>query len=183
MKPPFEPFAQGDFDSLCGIHAIINALFGLCPEMTDKHAERLFNRLITEVGTRHAKPLEVVWRGIDGPLLRHLLEIAVKDVIQKHSVKLSHVRFGQQSQRLSIERLLDTLKQRLEAGALAILLFDGESSHWTVAYKITAKKIGLLDSDGRRVIRRTRCTLKRARKHRLIRREIVLISRLPQAIG
>jgi hypothetical protein len=182
MKPPFEPFAQGDFDSLCGVHAVINAIFGLCPEMTERHAEALFNRLITAIGDRRTNPLQVVWRGIDGSLVRHLLELAIEHVEQKYSIKLTHARLG--GQRTSMDQLLETLKQRLEAGALAIIYLGGRGSHWTVAYKITVKKIGLLDSNGRESIRRKRCTLQASQKHhRLIRREIVVVSRLPQAVG
>jgi hypothetical protein len=183
MGRPFEPFAQGDFDSLCGVHAIINALYGLCPDMSDRHAEALFNRLIAAIAIRRSNPLQVVWRGMDGSLLRHLLELAIEYVEQKYSIKLTQSRIGQETQRLSLHQVIEALGQRLEAGALAIVLLGGRSSHWTVAYKVTSKKIRLLDSNDRRSIRRKHCTLAASRKHhRLVRREIVLVSKLPQAI-
>jgi hypothetical protein len=112
MGRPFEPFAQGDFDSLCGVHAIINALYGLCPDMSDRHAEALFNRLIAAIAIRRSNPLQVVWRGMDGSLLRHLLEIATEYVEQKYSVKVTHSRIGQEAQRLTLDQLLEALGQR-----------------------------------------------------------------------
>jgi hypothetical protein len=49
--PHGEPNAglQRDLDSLRGIHATINALYSLFPDMKEREADRLFYKLLEEV--------------------------------------------------------------------------------------------------------------------------------------
>ena len=72
MPRKIKPYLQGELDSLCGIHAIINALYALFPDMMDREAQRLFHKLLEEVGRKRPDPLRIAWRGMNSSALAAL---------------------------------------------------------------------------------------------------------------
>lgn len=72
MPRQIEPYWQGELDSLCGIHAIINALYLLFPDMKDREAQAPFDNLLAEVGRTRSDPLRITWKGMEPSLFRHL---------------------------------------------------------------------------------------------------------------
>ena len=71
------PFRQGDLDGLCGIYVIINCVRFLCPEANSKFLGKLFRVLVQSLEREVDKPLTVLWRGIEQPVLLGLTECCI----------------------------------------------------------------------------------------------------------
>ena len=82
------PFRQGDLDGLCGIYVIINCVRFLCPEANGKFLHKLFTVLVQSLEHEVDKPLAVLWRGIDQPVLLGLTECCIAYVRKKLGIKL-----------------------------------------------------------------------------------------------
>jgi hypothetical protein len=83
-----------------------------------------------------------------------------------------------QQLRWSLGKLWAVLNQQIGSGCVAIIGITGADDHWCVVYRVTLKTLRLLDSSGRRCIRRSRCTARTARtRYCLEIGEILLIER------
>ena len=82
------PFRQGDLDGLCGIYVIINCVRFLCPEANSKFLGKLFRVLVQSLEREVDKPLAVLWRGIEQPVLLGLIECCIAYVRKTFGIKL-----------------------------------------------------------------------------------------------
>lgn len=175
MRRQVKPYSQGSLDGLCGVHAIINALYVLFPDMKKKQAQKLFRTLIKEIVRKGA--LKVIWRGMDGALLRHLV-LRAADVMAEHrstSIKVSRP-FA--SGPVELVQLVDYLKTRIDHATIAIAMVRKELWHWTVIVRATDKTLFLFDSDGLNSVRTNSCSLRKADgRHRINARELLLLRR------
>jgi hypothetical protein len=170
------PKQQGDLDGLCGVHAIINALYAQDPTLTNKQLARLFRTLLTRAAEHRPKPMKMLWEGIDPCLLRRLLRHASKQLASKN-VKFKHKRF-KVKRRVTLDAALDALRGEIDSGWLVIASIEGRISHWTVIRRITQTRIYLLDSARGSFISIQSCTLKKtSQKYQLCLDEILLVRR------
>jgi hypothetical protein len=158
MPREIKPYCQGDLDYLCGIHAIVNALYAVLPDLKERRAEQLFRELLQEVARRRKNPLQIAWRGMDPSLVRHLITFAADLIAKERSVTVDVSR-PLQRKRVRLETLVQQLREHTAEGGVAVLAMRDKSSHWTVVVKVTRKKIRLFDSNGRKAIRLNKCSL------------------------
>lgn len=171
-----KPLQQGDLDSLCGIHSIINVLAASGAVTTRRSQERLFKQLMRGLARHRAKPIKVMWQGMDVDLLRSLLREAARKLSTPHvTYQVKRLKAASYS---DLAEALLLLSRKRQKGWLPILSIRGKYNHWTVIERITRDRIYLLDSNGTRYLRRSSCTLKKTRtKYRLFADEVVLVRR------
>ena len=80
--------------------------------------------------------------------------------------------------RIMLDHARRTLQEELSKGNVAIVGLSGHLAHWTVAYRITDKSVRLADSDGLKVLLRSRCSLRPTRRlYQLWPDEVIILSR------
>lgn len=179
MPRQIKPYRQGDLDGLCGLHAIINALYLLFPDMSKEQAHRLYRMLTKEIV--RVGGLKVIWRGIDPKLLRRLLPVAVASVTQQKRSAPVEVSRPFATGAIGLPDLVQTLRAKLGQGCLAIALVHDGNWHWTVIEKVTSKTIILFDSANLGAIRIENCTLEKSNKrYRLNAGHIVFLRRVQE---
>jgi hypothetical protein len=177
MGRHIQPYRQGDLDYLCGVHAIVNAFYAVFPDMKERQAQRLFRGLLEEVVRKRRNPLQIAWRGIDAALVRQLTIFAANRVGQERSVAVDVSRpFRRKDVRL--QTLVQKLREHTAEGGVAVLSMRDNSSHWTVAEKVTRKKITLFDSYGRKAIPLKKCALKAGKPFRIHAAATVFLRKL-----
>lgn len=176
LRRPPRPYRQGTFSGLCGAYAVTNGLALLCPELTHEACRRLFRIVLRSQLEEGSASVASLWKGCGPRKLRRLLRSAADHAEEVHGIAV-------QASWLSAKpRTLDALWKRLEAelavGHLVIVGLSGVHRHWTVIRRITPDTLWLADSDGLRLLRRSRCTLRlRADRHHLDPLEIVVLTR------
>lgn len=164
MSRKIKPYMQGEFDSLCGIHAIINALYLLLPDMKWKEADLLFVKLMEEVERKQELPLRVIYDGTSPTLLRHLVSYTAKFLARDRSVSLDVERPFRSSQ-VELGGLIARLREHVSEGGVAIIHMREDEPHLTVVNKVTGKSIHLFDSCGFKRIRIKQCALKPGKRY------------------
>ncbi len=144
-----KPYTQGDFDSLCGVYAVLNAI-KLCLKNEDVKIKSLsnsiFKKIISQLHKRR-KCAEAVSIGSDTPDLARYIKYA-NMVLEKKGYSLVAIKFFS-NKNLNMKQFLSSskvlLKQKMSG---IILLIDGVYDHWTVLNKITENKMFFFDSFG-----------------------------------
>ena len=173
-----EPFRQGELDSLCGIYAIINALYALCPEMDGELAEALFRKLVGALSQHVERPIGTLYDGLGQAAVEGLLGIAATEVRRELEIRVKVVTYTPPAPRPSLGEFWKDLRSHVHRRQVAILGLSGVHEHWTVGYAVTEKLIRLLDSDEHHVLRRSRCTVSRARtRFRIDPAAVILVKR------
>jgi hypothetical protein len=86
---------------------------------------------------------------------------------------------GRELKSRSLEAAWDRFASIVDEATVLILPLGGRCSHWTALYDVTPRKIRLIDSNHRRELTRSRCTLGAAKKrYRLELSGAIAISRL-----
>ena len=159
-----EPYCQGDLDGLCGLDAIINALCALCPEIDEDIASGLFGHLARHIQLQRLKePMPIIAYGVGSTSLRLLLERALRFVRKNLEVEIELVEFAVGRRNFELRKLWRLMSEQLDGEHVVILMTRGASHHWTVAYAATETTLRLIDSYERKVLMRSRCTLKETR--------------------
>ena len=159
MPSQIEPYCQGDLDGLCGLYAIINALCALCPEIDEELATTLFRHLARHMEGRLKEPMPVIAYGIGATSLRLLLKRALRFTSKNLGVEIETTEFAMARRNLDLRKLWRHLSSELGSGQVAILMLRGASHHWTVACSATETTLRLIDSNDRKVLVRSRCTI------------------------
>lgn len=156
------PARQGDFDGLCGLYALINALdpaSGSRPRMP-MHRD-LF------VALAHALPRQKLRQAMDEGLEGRDLIAAANAAFPLFKKRLGgHVSvmrpFKRQTFKTDLD-YLDAISDIMSSGRSAIILNVQTPTyrHWTVADRITAEEILIRDSWALRALSRARYTVKR----------------------
>ena len=163
MKP-IDPYCQGDLDGLCGLYAIVNSLSALCPEIDEDIASGLFGHLARHIQVQRLKePMPIIAYGVGSTSLRFLLQRALRFVRKNLGIEIEVVEFAMGRRNLELRKLWKLLSQQLDGEHVVILMTRGASHHWTVAYAATETTLRLIDSYERKVLMRSRCTLKETR--------------------
>ena len=161
---PIDPYCQGDLDGLCGLYAIVNALCALCPEIDEDMAFGLFGHLARHIQMQRIKePLPIIAYGVGSTSLRLLLERAMRFVRKNLGVEIELTQLAMGRRNLDLRKLWQLLAKELDGEQVAILQIRGASQHWTVAYAATETTLRLIDSNERKVLVRSRCTLNETR--------------------
>ena len=174
------PFRQGDLDGLCGIYVIINCVRFLCPEANSKFLGKLFRVLVQSLEREVDKPLTVLWRGIEQPVLLGLIECCIAYVRKKFGIKL-RVKLPRRPLRKakSVAKIWRGVGKSVSKKRVAILSIEGFISHWTAVCAVTPKTMRLFDSSGQRVLRSSCCSVARkGKRYHLDPRGIVFFERI-----
>ena len=174
------PFRQGDLDGLCGIYVIINCVRFLCPEANSKFLDTLFRVILKRLEREVDKPLAVLWRGIEQPVLLGLAECSIAYVRKKFGIKL-RVKLPRRPLRKSksVAKIWRGVGKSVSKERVAILSIQGFISHWTAVSAVTPKTMRLFDSSGQRVLRSSCCSVARkGKRYHLDPRGIVFFERI-----
>jgi hypothetical protein len=172
----FRPKQQGDLDSLCGVHAIINALYAHDPTMTHDDLMRLFKAILRAAEKHAERPVQLLWDGLDQQLLQRMLRRAVRRVRSK-TLAFKHKRL-KQAKGQTLDQALHRLQKKLDAGWLAIASMSGAEEHWTVIRRITAQRIYLIDSSQKTFLKIRDCALQpKKSKYVLFADDVLLVRR------
>jgi hypothetical protein len=177
LRLTIEPYRQGELDSLCGIYAVINAIYGLCPEMDGDLAETLFRKLIKSLGDHIERPIGPLYDGLPQSAVESLIRVGAQEIRRELEIKLKASAY-KPLRKPSLGQLWDDLRSHVHRRQVAILGLSGVEEHWTVAYAVSDKLIRLFDSNEYQVLRRSRCTTSRARKRfQIDPRAVILVKR------
>jgi len=148
---------QGQLDCLCGLYSIVNAITEINPNLSNKDAEQLFKALCTYL-KGEGLLFEALTEGCYIPLISKMLHVAKNWLEARHSRSMVWRKpFHKNSAALPSE-VFDVIGGYLgEKDGTCITGFEGKISHWTVISAISPKRLSLLDSDGRKHIRRDMC--------------------------
>ncbi len=170
-------YQQGDLDSLCGLYALINALWYLF-QLNEDHCRALFAAMIKALHRRCRRPHHPILWGMSFSTLKGLIEAAqtckVLDGAQTFQARPLRLSRDQRN----LPQLWSGLSQELTPTCVAVIGISGAADHWCVVYRVTAKTLWLLDSSGQTRIYRSRCTVRSSRtRYCLEAGEILLIER------
>jgi hypothetical protein len=156
-----EPAYQGEFDGLCGIYAIINAIRLLCPEVDEGTAKQLFKRLLATLHKRETDPVAPVWRGMRMLTLKRLAKEAKRFMRAECGIKLKARRWEREERETitNVAIFWKRLEQELSRQRVPIIGFGGKIQHWSVAQGLTPKLMKLCDSSDMTAVRRKGCRL------------------------
>ena len=157
----FQPYQQGELDSLCALYSIVNAV-GVAvrkrPEpgseksqslrmrrLADKHADRLFEHL-ARAADRLVGLTTVLERGIKTPTVGKLLTSADRHLCLRHHTRLLWSKPFHREPLVDPERLVSRLGRHLEAPHTAVVL--GYLQHWSTISAVTPGRLVLADSSG-----------------------------------
>jgi hypothetical protein len=144
-----DPFLQGEFDGLCGLYSVINALrlasYGSI-ELRRLRAGELFAGGLRFIAKR-SKLSHVIANGMSvslwRDLARHLCKVASTDSYQFSLQRApSILNIG------GCRDKVDWISNTLQEGSPVILLLKGKYQHFTVASAVTSKRLMLCDSSG-----------------------------------
>lgn len=147
------PARQGAFDGLCGVYAVINALdlAGLKRRRSALH-KNLFRELTNALGA--AALLEALEHGLDTDDLARAAKFAFQQLARDEGVNLTvELPFAERVYD-SVSGFLADLRPLVSKPRHAIILqvrLNG-TWHWTVAQALTARRLNLRDSGGRRAL-------------------------------
>jgi hypothetical protein len=98
------------------------------------------------------KPLAVLWRGIEQPVLLGLAECSIAYVRKNCGIKL-RVKLPRRPLRKakSVAKIWRGVGKSVSKKRVAILSIEGFISHWTAVCAVTPKTMRLFDSSGQRV--------------------------------
>jgi hypothetical protein len=136
------PIRQGDFDGLCTVYAVLNALQWLLPKARDvTYLTGLFEKIIGPIYT-----IKQVRDGGEEPELLKVFRFVRKRVAADFNVgmELTVPADSEASFRRPDEAIQSMFGQSDDG--VALFGFEGLDSHWTVARGITADEVILFDS-------------------------------------
>jgi hypothetical protein len=145
-----KPFEQGDLDGLCGVYAVVNATrLAAHPHHRLRVADcrELFAALLTELADE-GRLRGFVTHGLGPRILARLLRRAERWLRKHHGLALGVSRPFRKQDEPGPEECLRVLAEHLERPGTAAIV--GSDEHWTVIRAVTAKRLLLADSDGRR---------------------------------
>lgn len=172
------PFRQGELDGLCGVYAVINATRLLCPEIDHADVAALFQTLIRALSRRRIRLTDAVALGLNIRTVRALALVACEYINGELGIRMKTRRPHKPRHACRMHRFWRTLQAELGKGNVVIVGLSGHLAHWTVAYRITDKSVRLADSDGLKVLLRSRCTLRPTRRlYQFWPDEIIILSR------
>lgn len=149
-RQTLRPFRQGRLDSLCGLYAILNAVYLLSYPDKQIHPgamKALFRQGVAILSRQRHLKFTLSW-GLDpGPwdrLLEQFLPIIEAEVgfrIKQH--KVFKAKPG-----LMPEQVASTIRNHLDQGHPIVLILGGAYDHWTVIAGHSDHRLHLFDSYG-----------------------------------
>ena len=167
------PHQQGEFDGLCGVYSIVNAMKIL--QYRPDGSQELFNKLIFRLD-EDRDLTHILVGGFKFNVLNELIErVICKDEIAKE------VPFkGKKAVALGV--VWDTMEKFMNDtnNSLPVIIIglEGMHLHWTVVRRITSKRIYFEDSGKLTYINRKNITAAEpdvARFHRVVPNEIIFL--------
>ncbi|MFK8034436.1 MAG: hypothetical protein AB8B94_09865 [Hyphomicrobiales bacterium] len=142
-----EPVFQGEFDGLCGVYAIINAIRKLYPKRFSPSCQSAMFELLTDYAIKEQGNLSILTSGIGLRELKQLIKVAVEDLKEEKGFRIR----VDQPWRLKSNKALyvEEIKHLLDQPNVSILIgIDNPYKHWTVMNCYNDDDLELLDSTG-----------------------------------
>lgn len=137
MKKETIAYKQGDFDSLCGIYTLINAVDTLKAPNREKTLQQLFNDLINELSLYGDIKDYVLW-GIETRFLSKLIKSILVSKYEITCKKPFHSKPD-----IPIDDLWHSMVDWTDNGGVIIC---GDDLHWTLVVRVTERMAYIRDS-------------------------------------
>jgi hypothetical protein len=137
-----KPIRQGDFDGLCTVYSVLNALQWLLPKARDvTYLTGLFEKIIGPVYT-----IKQVRDGAEEPELLKVFRFVQKQVAADFNVdiELTVLADGEANFKRP-DQAIQSMFGQSDDGVI-LFGFEGLDSHWTVARGVTTDEVILFDS-------------------------------------
>jgi hypothetical protein len=154
-----KPYEQGALSSLCGIYSIVNAM-RIIRGINNDESKELFAQIVYYLEDSKSFAVSLI-SGISVTVMGSIFKDVIGDRMNRSIPfqKQPNVKIGQFW--TEMKRFLDEGRTQGEKRVI-LLSLGGEHDHWTIAHKITKKRIILFDSIGLRHLDRRNCTTREA---------------------
>jgi hypothetical protein len=150
-----EPISQGDYDGLCSLYAIINAIrLVVAPgtELSDDQGKALFKAGISFLAKQGEVPKavhsgigEATWPQLAQHVTRQAAELRVSVLLEQPLA----------NEHMSAALIARTIEQLITAGKAPVLFMRGKYRHYSVISGYSPFSFKLFDSFGYRWVRRS----------------------------
>lgn len=153
-------FIQGEFDGLCGLYAVINALTllpGVDNLLTYSQCETLFKLGVSFLEERNILGLGVRW-GVGPPSWRDLVDHVIAAARQQCSRPISVLRHFVHAPSVTLGGFIDAAEFAVRNKQPVLIQLRGQHSHYTVISGFTPTRLLLHDSFGHAWLNKAACT-------------------------
>jgi len=154
-----KPYEQGALSSLCGIYSIVNAM-RIIRSLNNDESKAVFEEIVYYLENSKSFAVSLI-SGISVTVIGSIFKDVIQDRMNRSIPfqKQPDVRIGQFW--TEMKKFID--EGRAEEEKRVILLsLGGQHDHWTIAHRITKKRVILFDSIGLRYLDRRNCTTREA---------------------
>jgi hypothetical protein len=174
----YKPYRQGEFDGLCGIYAVVNALVLLTAKAkpwTKTYSTKLFRRGVSIINTKGDLDAVIV-DGMTPELWFELVQALAAQVATDLKLDINIDRLETGSASIRFPLVQEAVEAALARHALVLVLLDGVHQHYTVITSHTPQHFLLCDSLGLRRLTKQLCGNERSNKrHRIASRWVVIL--------
>lgn len=154
-----QPLGQGDYDGLCGLYSIINAIrLAAAPNriLSHKHSQRLFL-----TGLRYLEQRDLLHRAVSGSIERRrwlsLTELLRREARQNCDLSLRYEWPFEAAEETQSAEVLEAIQQTVVQRKAVMAFLRGKYRHYSVISGYTPFSLTLFDSYGYRRLRKTSC--------------------------
>jgi hypothetical protein len=174
------PLRQGQFDNLCGLYSILNAIRLVHWPTLELHAHRsrkLFQHGICAL-EREGLLHDVLKQGMDEKTWTWLGDTVLAEASKLTGISLRRLPILEKVKKTDIDAALAIIDRHTRKGQPVLAELGGGYNHYTVIVGMTANKLQLFDSYGYRWIAAASCELDHRRavaRHQIGRRSAAAI--------
>lgn len=156
-----QPLGQGDYDGLCGLYAILNAIrLAAAPTqiLSHKYAQRLFVSGVRYLSDRDALERAVCW-AIKRQHLQGLVRHLRREAWAIAKLRVHHEHLLEDGDEIDAEQVFAALDHYLSQRKVVLAFLRGAYRHYTVVAGSTRSSLILFDSYGYRWLRKASCVV------------------------
>lgn len=149
-RQALRPFRQGRLDSLCGVYAILNAVYLLAypdKQMHPAAMKALFRRGVTILSRQRHLSFTLSW-GLDPEPWNRLFKLFLPDVEAEAGFRIRQHRVFESRPGLMPWEVARGIRSHLDQGHPVVLILGGAYDHWTVIAGHSDHRLHLFDSYG-----------------------------------
>lgn len=150
-----KPYQQGNLDGLCGAYAVINAVRLISNKLSTEECQGVLLKIL-RLQIKHRKSVYFMIHGLNQTKIANILQQIIEP-----DFTITYSRPFKKRQKVKFAELYASLYDYLNAHdkRCVIICFETKSyDHWTVVESISANRLNLFDSIGRKFINCKHCT-------------------------